>query len=263
MIQIFASPHSRAIVAMLCFLLLSLPLSAGDLAREKRIASELSDAIVEGDSLFLEVGGHRFWNIYTEAAVKSDDAAILIHGRGLHPDWPAVVNPLRTELPDHGFSTLSMQMPVLPKGSVFKHYSVILDEAGPRIEAGISHLQQLGYKRIHLIAHSCGAQMTMRWLDNGGGKQLDSLILVSLGMKKYSGHFGHKPPLAQQRIPLLDVYGEQDFLAKSAAERLGLITQAGHPLSHQVAISGGKHMMKKQSDLVVDAVASWLKKLHD
>lgn len=234
---------------------------ASDLAREHRIADELSDAVVEGESVFLEAADARFWNIYTEAEEPAKGAVIVLHGRGLHPDWPAVARPVRTSLPRLGWSTLSMQLPVLAKGSLFADYVEILPQAGPRIEAGIAHLRSLGYRKIHLVAHSCGAQMTMAWLDNGGGDSLDSLTVVNLGMTKYQRHFGHLPPLDGLKIPVLDIYGGKDFVAKRAAERLQLLNLGANPYSRQQVIAGGKHMLKKQGPELANSINTWLNSL--
>jgi pimeloyl-ACP methyl ester carboxylesterase len=231
---------------------------ASDLARERRIADELSDAVVEGDSVFIEVGDHRFWSIYTEAQGQSKGAVIILHGRGLHPDTPAVARPLRTALPKQGWSTLALQLPVLPKGSEFEDYANIFPEAEPRIEAGIRYLRSLGYSKVHLVAHSCGGQMTMAWIDAGGGQDLSSLTVVSLGMTKYEQRFGHLPPLGKLTIPIMDIYGAKDFVAKRAPERQRVIQAAGNPLSRQLEVPNAKHMFKKQGLELTNAVANWL-----
>ncbi len=43
-------------------------------------------------------------------------AVLLLHDQGQHPDWPALLSPLRKVLPDDGWYTLSISMPsVLPQ----------------------------------------------------------------------------------------------------------------------------------------------------
>lgn len=235
---------------------------ASDLEREHRIADELSDSIVDGESVFIEVDDHRVWSIYTAAENQAKGAVIVLHGRGLHPNSPAVVHPLRTGLPKHGWSTLALQMPVLPKGSEFVDYAQILPQAGPRIEAGIHYLRRLGYRKVHLVAHSCGGQMTMAWIDGGGGQGLSSLSVVSLGMTQYERRFGHVPPLGKLSIPTLDLYGGNDFVAERAPERLKLIQKTGTPLSRQVEFPEAKHMFKKQGVELTLVLANWLEGLE-
>ena len=235
---------------------------ASDRAREQRIADELSDAVIEGESIFIEIGETRFWSIYTEADARPKGAVVILHGRGLHPDWPAVARPLRISLPKRGWSTLAFQLPVLAKGSDFYDYAEILPEAGPRIEAAIRYLRRRGYPRVHLVAHSCGAQMTMAWIETGGGQDLSSLTVVSMGMTKYARRFGHLPPLDKLPIPIMDIYGGQDFVAKRAPQRLQLIRAAGNSLSQQLEVPNAKHMFKEHGAVLTDAVAGWLDSLQ-
>ena len=44
-----------------------MPVSASDLEREKRLASEIVDSIMDGDAEFLSAGDYEFLAIYTEA----------------------------------------------------------------------------------------------------------------------------------------------------------------------------------------------------
>jgi alpha-beta hydrolase superfamily lysophospholipase len=237
--------------------LLCMPAAAGDTRREQGIAFELSEAIIEGDSVFLEVDGWRFWNIYTPPEGDPRGAVIILHGRGLHPDWPEVVRPLRLALPRHGWATFAMQLPVLAKGAEFADYAEILHQAAPRIEAGIAHLRALGHQQVHLVAHSCGAHMAMAWLD-AGGAGIDSLTLVSHGIGNYQRRFGHPPPLDRVPIPVLDIYGSADFVARRAPERLALLRQAGNPASRQIEVPGARHMFRQQGDELARLIAEWL-----
>ena len=101
-------------------LLLTQPPAWGaDDAREKRLADELANVIIEGESVFLEASGRTFWGIHTEPDRPAKGAAIVLHGRGLHPDWPAAAAPARTGLAKHGWATLSFQLPRLEKGKGF------------------------------------------------------------------------------------------------------------------------------------------------
>jgi len=77
-------------------LLLAFPVLAADLQREARWANEIEDAILVGEPEWLQSGDHRFLAIYTEAEGEARHGAVLLmHGSGVHPDWPEVINPLR------------------------------------------------------------------------------------------------------------------------------------------------------------------------
>ncbi|TNF34101.1 MAG: DUF3530 family protein, partial [Gammaproteobacteria bacterium] len=119
--------------ALLSLAITSSTAFASDLAREKRLASEIIDSIMDGEATTLVAGSHEFLSIYTESDVDSPKGAVLIlHGRGYHPNWPEVVYPLRTGLPEHGWHTLSIQLPVLAADAKYYDYVPIFPEAFPR-----------------------------------------------------------------------------------------------------------------------------------
>src|SRR5688572_33325719 len=83
-----------------------------DYAREKRWADEVVPGLVVGDALYLaQKSGHKFLAIHTPAA-QARAAVIVVHGLGVHPDW-ALVGVLRSQLAEHGYATLSVQVRVL------------------------------------------------------------------------------------------------------------------------------------------------------
>lgn len=91
---------------------------ASDRAKEQRWADQIVDFLVVGEAVRLQTGEERFLGLFTEAATEPvKGAVIVIHGVGVHPDWQDVVAPLRTGLPEHGWATLSIQMPILAKQS--------------------------------------------------------------------------------------------------------------------------------------------------
>ena len=102
----------------------------------------------------------------------------------------------------------------------------------------------------------------MAWIDAGGGQGLNSLTVVSLGMTKYERRFGRLPPLGKLKIPLMDIYGGKDFVAKRAPERLRVIQAAGNPWSQQLEVPNAKHMFKKQGLELTNAIANWLDGLN-
>ena len=89
---------------------------ASDLEREQRLADEIVEAILDGEPVTLQADDHDVLRNYTPAEARPElGAAIILHGRGTHPHWGRVANPLRVGLPVRGLSTLSLQMPVLDK----------------------------------------------------------------------------------------------------------------------------------------------------
>ena len=70
------------------------------------------------------------------------DQPVIIHGIGVHPNWNDVIYPLRTELPEQGWSTISIQAPILPNEAEPKDYAPLIKEIVPRIQAADNFLKQ-------------------------------------------------------------------------------------------------------------------------
>jgi pimeloyl-ACP methyl ester carboxylesterase len=246
----------------LCLLLFSSTIFASDIEREKRLADQIVDSIMDGEPVFLKSGDHEFLSIYTEAD-EPVGAVVIMHGRGFHPNWSDVAYPLRVGLVEHGWNTLSLQMPVLEKEAKYYDYVEIMPEAFPRIEAAIDYLKQQGNDRVVLIAHSCSVHMTMAWVDAGRMRDIDGIIGIGMGAVDFRQPMKKPFPLAKIDVPVLDVYGEEEYPAvlKGAPERLAAIRQAGNSRSKQVAVPGANHYFTGEGDALLDVVAPWLNSL--
>lgn len=254
---------------------------ASDIEREKRLADEIVDAILDGEPINLEVTAngknHEFLGIYTE----SDDArgtAIILHGRGFHPDWGDVVSPVRVGLTDSGWNTLSIQLPVLEKQAKYFDYVPLFPEALPRIDAAIAYARQKlkdsgRPDKVVLIAHSCGAHMAMAWVDAKlvGSETFDATLLedidayigIGMGATDYKQPMAKPFPLDSMTIPVLDVYGENDYpsVRKMAAERIDLIKRAGNSKSAQVVVPKSNHYFADKGEELTEVIAEWLNTL--
>jgi hypothetical protein len=233
---------------------------ASDLAREQRLAEQTVDAILDGEPIMLEADGHAFLGIYTEAVTTPvQGAAIILHGRGMHPDWTQVAGPLRIGLPEQGWSTLSLQMPVLTKDASFYDYEPVFPEATPRINAGISYLRELGVRRIVLIAHSCSVHMSMAWLEQQGSDDIAAYIGIGMGATDYQQPM-HKPfPFNKIQVPLLNIYGSEDYPAVlRQADALKPVLADINPESAQIRVAGADHYFDGYDEELVAAITGWL-----
>ena len=237
------------------------PAVASDLEREKRLADQISDAIFDGETLYLEADGHEFLGIYMEASEGPAKRAILIiHGRGYHPDWEQVAQPLRIGLTGHGWNTLSIQMPVLDKEAKFYDYLPVFPEALPRIEAAIRYLKEQGNEEIVMIAHSCGVHMSMAWVREHGTAGIDGYIGIGMGATDYKQPMLEPFPFEKMQVPILDLYGSADYPAvqNGAPDRWAAIQKQGHAKSKQAMLMDADHYMRDQNEALLDAVAEWL-----
>ncbi|WP_197018976.1 DUF3530 family protein [Thioalkalivibrio sp. HK1] len=238
---------------------------AQDIERERRLEAEIVDMIFDGEPLHLQGSdGHRFLAIHSEATLEPVRGAVIVmHGRGFHPDWEEVASPLRTHLPTVGWETLSLQMPVLAKDAKYYDYVPILPAAFPRILAGIAFLRDRGIDNIVLAAHSCSVHMAMAFTRHHGDDLFDAFIGIGMGATDYRQPMREPFPLESMRVPVLDLFGSEEFpgVLRAAPERLAAIRTAGNPLSAQRVISGAGHFFKDREDALVDAVSEWLESL--
>jgi len=241
-------------------------LSKPDLEREKRMAAEVEDAVLDGEVIYLKDGKHEFMAIDTEAEGDIKGAVVILHGRGFHPNWEDTVYPLRTQLAEKGWRTLSLQMPVLAKTAKYYDYVPLFPQSTSRIEAGIKYLKDQGIGNIILFAHSCGAHMAMEWVRQNKGKvgdRISAYIGAGMGATDYKQKMAHPFPLDKMKIPVLDIYGEKEYPAviRMAPERLAMIKKAGNSKSKQITIPGANHYFTDKGDALVTAVAQWLDSL--
>ena len=235
--------------------------AAQDVERERRLESEIVDMILDGEPVHLDADGHSFLAIHTEAGDREPFGAVIVmHGRGFHPDWPEVVGPLRTELAEHGWETLSLQMPVLEKTARYYDYVPILPAAFPRIRAGLAYLRARGADLVVLAAHSCSVHMVMEYVRRHGDGDFDAFIGIGMGATDYRQPMREPLPLATMSVPVLDIFGEEDYPAvrREASSRLAAIRAAGNLRSAQRIVSGADHFFQDRDEDLVEAVERWL-----
>lgn len=251
------------LLRLITVLLFVLPLNsyASDLAKEKRWAAQVVDAIIDGDAVWLNDGTSDFLGIYTEAQEDKGRAVIVMHGTGIHPDWQQVIQPLRVGLTERNWNTLSIQMPILANEAEYLDYAPLYDEVAPRIEAAIKYLKEHGSKDIVLIGHSQGSAMTAYYLS---GTKPDVKGFVAIGMAAFADdpRMNSIKSLEQIQLPLLDLYGSEDLdsIKASTKTRADTAKKAGNRNYTQIEIKGN-HFFDGNEKTLVDTVASWLEKI--
>ncbi|MBE0614232.1 MAG: DUF3530 family protein [Burkholderiales bacterium] len=222
-----------------------------DYAREKRWENEVTPGIVVGDPVYLAQGnGHKFLGIYTEAA-NAKMGVVVVHGIGIHPDW-GMIGTLRQRLPDYGYTTLSIQMPVLAADAKPSAYAATFPEAVERLQLAVAYLTNKGYKRIALVSHSMGSRMAQAYM---AGNSSEISAWAALGM---TAPAVAAKPYEGITIPVLDLYGARDLpqvLASAAGRYLSL---AGNAQSKQIQIADADHFFGGHEDEMVKAVKNFL-----
>jgi len=211
------------------------PAPLPDLAREKRWADEITPSILVGDAVYLSLkSGHKFLAIHTPSA-KARAGVIVVHGLGVHPDW-GLNNPLRSQLAEQGYATLSVQMPVLASDAKAEAYPALFPEAAARLQAATDFLRGQGHRKIAIVSHSMGARMVNHYLADlhykGGAVDAWVSVGISTGVYLQPETF---------KAPVLDIYGEKDFpqVLQHAAARVDAIKRVRG--SVQMSIAGADH----------------------
>jgi hypothetical protein len=221
-----------------------------DAAREKRWADQIVPSLMVGDAVYLEsAGGAKFLALYTPVE-RAKGAVLLTHGPGLHPDH-GITGELRVQLSDRGYSTLSLQMPVLAAevddGAA---YAKLFPEAGQRIAAGMKFLQGKGARRIAIVSHAMGSGMAYDYLRQNRGAPVFAWAALS--------YYGVFKEMAGANFPILDLYGASDYrgIRGPAAERAQILRTL--PGSKQLAAPDGGRFLAGGEKTVLREVAAFL-----
>ena len=233
----------------LALLLAALPAAAQDYEREKRWADEIQKTLMVGDAAWLEQkNGHRFLALHTEAE-KPRGAAIIAHGRGWSPDFE-LYGTLRTKLADAGYTTLSIQLPVLPSTAILGLYIPLYPDARERFQLAVDYLKAKGYRNIAIVSHSLGATMANQYLIRTEDASVGAWVFIGIvqGLEE----------MYRIRIPVLDVFGSQDWVVTmwGADERRKQIEK--NPGSSQVMVQDAKHFFEDRESELVRLVVAFL-----
>lgn len=221
-----------------------------DYVREKKWADEITPGIVVGDPVYLEGrAGHRFLTIYTEAP-NARAGLVVVHGFGVHPDW-GLISTLRSALADHGYTTLSVQMPVLAQEARPEDYPPTFGEAGERLKAAVDFLRAKGSKKIAIVSHSMGSRMSHYYLSRDPIAGLNAWVCIGLGAED---------DFRQIKLPLLDLYGENDSpgVLKGAQRRAASIKKLKR--SQQIMAPKADHYFNGHEAELVKYVKDFLDK---
>lgn len=253
------------IALLACFTFHLLPAQASDLAKEKRWADQVVDTIVDGEAVWLNDGNHDFLAIYTEAQEDRQRAAIIMHGTGAHPNWQQVVYPLRVGLTEHGWNTLSIQMPILDNEAKIEDYAALYPgEVPARFTAAMAYLKKMGMKHIVLIGHSQGPLMGAYYLSRQSD-DIDAFVAISMRCDMTNDEMNTPLSLRHIHMPVLALYGsddEKDVLnSKSLCESAA--KSAGNEDYTQKTINGANHFYDGKDDELVEVVANWLDKVSE
>ena len=224
--------------------------AAQDYEREKRWAAEVVPNVVVGDALQLKLpSGREFLGLYAERK-GAHAAVLLVHGVGVHPDH-GVTGILRVALAEMGYATLSIQMPVQKSDATLEdYYPAVFPEAVERIRAGARWLQAKRHPRLVLLSHSMGSWMSNVYYEQARDAPFAAWVCIGL-----TGGFGG---MGNVRIPVLDLYGENDLPPVLRADWRRRLTLHSIEGSKQVRIAGADHHFSGKEKELAAAIREFI-----
>jgi pimeloyl-ACP methyl ester carboxylesterase len=174
---------------------------------------------------------------------------ILAHGRGWSPDYE-LYGSLRVKLAERGYTTLSIQLPVLGGGAKIGDYIPTYDDAGERFALAGKFLVDKGYKNIAIVSHSLGATMANQYLIKVDQTPVKAWVFIGIinGLEE----------MFRIKIPVMDVFGSKDWeiTQVGAYERKKQIDKV--PGSEQVIVKDAQHFFEGREDELADVVTGFL-----
>ena len=233
--------------------------------REQQIAEKLALIAGADEIVSLKAPGGRFIGIYQRAKTgESHGVVILAHGMGAHPDWPDVISPLRTQLPEFGWSTFSIQMPILSPDEPVAEYGKTLKVAKSRLNAAIDYLHTWEIEQIILLGYSFGAVQVASYLASGKNENVRAFVSVSMLSQKFI-----KPGLdvfkliGEIDLPMLDIYGDEDLpdVRRGSDDRRLAASKNGNRDFKQIELKHAGHHYQGVEDALVEQIQIWLKNI--
>jgi pimeloyl-ACP methyl ester carboxylesterase len=223
--------------------------AAQDYEREARWAQETLATLVDGEAVRIaQTSGHRFLGLWMPAK-ESRGALIIAHGRGWAPDHD-LYGALRVSLAEAGYSTLSIQMPVLPGTAKIGDYIPTYGDAAERLDRAADWLRARGHARLAIVSHSLGATMANHYLITRAEIKVNAWVFI--------GIINGLEDMFRIKIPVLDVYGSRDWSVTivGADERRKQFQKISG--SQQVVVEGAEHFFEDKRNELTQIIVRFL-----
>jgi dienelactone hydrolase len=252
-----------------CLILIALALSASsalatNLTQEQAISAQLVRPDLQGEPRWLKAGGEEFLALLLKSdAEQRLGGAILLHEAGDHADWPEVTGPLRRDLAQRGWDSLSLQLP-RPLNPLSKtDRQAAIDQATGRIQAAFDLFADQQVNNLVLLGHGLGAEMALAFVADNTAEQVRGLVAIGLA----AGDGGDNDPvlqtIARLQRPMLDLYGEREApqVLASAQARRATAKRNRQDNYRQDQVAGADHHFKGLQQSLLRRVGSWLRRV--
>ena len=154
------------------------------ISREMIVGARIESALNNGETHWLDANEEKFLAIYTPYTQHNrrepEGAILLLHDLGANADWPQLIKPLREQLAEKGWNTLSIQSPMLSPGQEKKEYLRYIDTAVDRVSVAVNFLKQQKEKKVVIIGHGFGAATATLYLTQNPEAPIAAFVGLSL-----------------------------------------------------------------------------------
>lgn len=257
--------------------------AADTISEEKHWAEQLRDKIISGRPVDLPLASSAseessFFAIFSpHTTAKPKGAIIIMHSSGAHPDRKDVIQPLRINLPDKGWATLSIQLPLTASDTKseeadFQSKKQAIAASLPRIDEAVKFLKSESYHPVVLLSHGFGSLMALNFLQLKMGenpaKSPDGSLLISgaviIGTPSYGTAIPLNSPALIEKMqgPLLDIFGSNDLdtVLRSAKARKTAAHKTENRQYRQVETIGADHIYSALDEELLAYISAWLNK---
>lgn len=195
---------------------------------EEKWSKLLKAESLKKELVTLKSGSKSFIALYRkQTSGNPQGGIILLHGRGTHPDWQTIIRPIRKALPKYGWSTLSIQLPVLDNEKKLIDHVKLFDPSVERINAAISYLKSQNIRNIAIIGYELGATIGAYSLTKIKGDGIKAYVGISMLSTRKNRTLDTSLSLALVKTPVFDIYASNDTddVLAATVERTSLIYQ--------------------------------------
>ena len=174
------------------------------------LGKALEQGLKNGQAIWLDDGKDKFFAIFNpDQSGQPKGGVIILHDADSQPDNPEVIQPLRRELPLHGWVTISIQLPYLDNPNNYADHQETINN---RINSAITYMHNAGISNLVLLGHGTGTLAATSYLANQPNGFIQAFVAISLGiLHENDATDSIISQLEKITLPILDIYGSNDL----------------------------------------------------